>query len=79
MVEDLDFPGLDDEELEVPVADRDEDLPVPERPRNGSRTCLELADLRVRQGGEGNGLERLLRHGGDLHSRTNGWRGTSPE
>jgi hypothetical protein len=48
MLEDLNLPGLDDEELEVPVADRDEDLPIPKRPRNGSGPCLELADLRVR-------------------------------
>jgi hypothetical protein len=63
MVEDLDRPGLDDEKLEVPIADRDENLPVRKRPRHGARARLELADLRVRQGGEGNGLERLLRHG----------------
>ena len=71
MIEDLDLPGLDDEELEVPVADRDEDLPVPKRPRHGARARLELPNLRVRQGGEGDGLERLLGHGVKPYCRTN--------
>src|SRR5262245_3285239 len=71
VIEDLDFTGLDYKELEIPVADRDEDLPVPKRPRHGARARLELPNLRVREGGEGDGLERLFGHGVRPYCRTN--------
>ena len=52
VVDDLDLAGLDDEELEVAVADREQRLPVPVQPGRGIGATSQLLDLGLIEGRE---------------------------
>src|SRR5712692_8446042 len=63
VIDDLDLTRLDDVELEVAIAHRDECLPVPIQLLGGVGATLELADLGVVERRESNGLKGLFGHG----------------
>src|SRR5262249_3282751 len=62
MIDDLDLARLDDEELEVAVADGEQRLPVRVRPGHGGRAAAQPGDLGLVEGREGDGLEVVFGH-----------------
>src|SRR5215470_11096740 len=62
VVDDLDIARLDDEELEIPLACREENLPVAIELRSGSGAASQVGDLVFVQRGESYGLETVFNH-----------------
>ena len=62
IVDDLDLARLDNEEFEVPLADRDERFPIPVPPGLDRGATGELRDLGLLENREGDGLEIVLGH-----------------
>src|SRR2546428_12861378 len=63
MIHDLHLAGLDDEEFEVAVADREQRLPVAVRLRRDTAATAQIVDECLIEGREGNGMKIVFSHG----------------
>src|SRR5207249_9457757 len=63
IIDDFHLAGLDDEEFEVAVADREQRLPVAVRLRRDTAATAQIVDERLIEGREGDGMKIVFGHG----------------
>src|SRR5436309_3024569 len=63
IIDDFHLAGLDDEEFEVAVADREQRLPVAVGLRRDTAAAAQVVDERLLEGREGDGMKVVFGHG----------------